>query len=292
MQVVFHIGAHCTGHDTLVRSLLKNREILGQHGVAIPGPGRYRKVIGAALQKLRGAVAANEAEDMLLDEVLDTDAADRLFLSDESFVCAPSEVLEGDTLYGQIERSAWLRNAFPRAKVEFALSIRNFATFIPALYDQVGGASVDPAAFTGGIDPRDLSWYEVVAGLRAANPDNHILVWCDEDTPVLWGEIMREVCGLDATSVLDGENDMARKVMTEDGNQRLLRYLDARPPGTEHARRQIVAAFLSKFADDTVVEQEITLPGWTDDLIDELTETYDEDVDEIARIPGVRMLLP
>jgi hypothetical protein len=275
-----------------VRSLLKNRETLGQHGVAIPGPGRYRKVIGEALQKLGGAVAANAAEDVLLDEVLDTDAANRLYLSDENFICAASEVLSGGTLYDQIEKSAWLRNAFPRAKVEFALSIRNFATFIPALYDQLGGASLDPVAFTGGTDPLDFSWYDVVAGVRAANPDSPILVWCDEDTPVLWGDIMRAVCGLDMGTRFEGENDVARKIMTPDGNQRLLRYLEARPPGTEQARRQIVAAFLSKFADDDAIEQEITMPGWSDDMIDALTDAYDEDVEEIAQIPGVRVLLP
>lgn len=292
MQVIFHIGAHCTAHDALVRSLLKNRDVLGNHGVAIPGPGRYRKVIGEALIKLRGAPATEETEDLLLDAVLDTDAAERVFLSNESFVCMASKVLEGGMLYGRIEKSAWLRNAFPRAKVDFALSLRNFATFIPALYEHLGGAELDPVEFTGGVDPRDLSWYDVVANLRAANPDSRILVWCDEDTPILWGEIMREVCGLDPTTKLDGVNDIARKIMTQEGNQRLRRYLDARPPDTEHERRKIVSAFLTKFAVDDVIEQEITLPGWSDSMIDELTEAYDEEVEEIAQIPGVRVLLP
>lgn len=276
----------------LVRSLLKNRDRLAGHGVAIPGPGRYRKVIGEALQKLRGATATAEAEDVLLETVLDTDAADRVFLSNESFICMASKVLEDGELYGKIEKSAWLRKAFPRAKVEFALSIRNFATFIPALYEQLGGAELDPVEFTGGIDPRDLSWVDVVEGLRAANPESPILVWCDEDTPILWGEIMREICGLDPTEKLDGVNDVVRKIMSQEGNQRLRRYLLAKPPKTEHAQRKIVSAFLSKFAEDDMIEQEITLPDWSDEMVDDLTEAYDEDVEEIARIPGVRVLMP
>jgi len=292
MQVVFHIGAHCTGHDALVRSLLKNRDLLAGYGVAIPGPGRYRRVIGEALKKLRGAVASAEAEDVLLDAVLDTDAAERVILSNESFVCMASKVLDGGTLYGKIDKSAWLRHAFPRAQVEFAVSLRNFASFLPMLYDELGGTTIDPREFMNGIDPRDLRWFDVVAGLRAANPESQILVWCDEDTPVIWSEIMREICNLDATAKLDGANDVARKLMTQEGNQRLRRYLESRPPKTEAARRKVVSAFLSKFAMDDMIEQEIALPGWTDELVDELTDFYDEDVEEIAALPGVRVILP
>jgi hypothetical protein len=292
MQVVFHIGAHCTGHDQLVRSLLKNRDVLAREGVAVPGPGRYRKVLSEAIVRLRGAMATAEAEEALVDAVLDTDGADRMILSNESFVCMASKVLDEGRLYARIHKSAWLRNTFPSAQVEFAFSLRNLATFLPALYEDVGGEFVDPDAFLGNTDPRDLSWFNVVAGLRAANPGCPITVWCDEDTPLLWSEIMREVAGLDPTVKIDGANDVARRIMSNEGNQRLRKYLDRRPPRTEHTRRRVVAAFLSKYADDDKVEQEVALPGWTDDLVEELTELYEEDVEEIASIPGVTVLVP
>jgi hypothetical protein len=288
---MFHIGAHCTGQDALIRSLLKNRDQLSAFGVVVPGPGRYRKVISEAMQKLRGQIASEEAEDVLLEAVLDTDAAERVFLSNESFICMASKVMEDGGLYQRMGKSAWLRNAFPRASVEFCLSIRNFATFLPALYDKLGGRDVDPVEFMAGADPRDLSWFDVVAELRAANPGHPITVWCDEDTPFLWPEIMREVCGLDPTVELDGENDVARKLMTSEGNQRLRAYLDAKPPRTELARRKILSAFLSKFAVDELIEQEISLPGWNQAMIDELTDNYDQDVEEISRIPGVTVLM-
>jgi hypothetical protein len=40
------------------------------------------------------------------------------------------------------------------------------------------------------------------------------------------------------------------------------------------------------------MEVTIDLPGWTPDLIAELTAGYDEDVARISALPGVRFLLP
>lgn len=292
MQVVFHIGAHCTGHDRLIRSLLKNRDMLAQHGVVVPGPGRYRKVLSDVLLKLRGAVATSETEDLLLDTVVETDGAERVILSNESFICMASKVLDDGRLYGKIAKSAWLRNAFPSADVEFALSLRNFATFLPALYEQMGGDFVDPIAFLGGLDPAMMSWVDVVTGLRAANPNCPIIVWCDEDTPIIWSEAMREMAGLDGYAEFDGSNDVARRLMSREGNRRMKRYFEQKPPESESSRRQVVAEFLSKYADDDQIEQEITLPGWTDDLVEELTQNYDDDLEEIAAMPNVRVLIP
>ena len=292
MQVVFHIGAHCTGHDRLIRSLLKNRDVLANHGVVVPGPGRYRRVLSDALKRLRGSEATPESEDMLIEAVIETDGAERVILSNESFVCMASKVLEDGQVYGKISKTAWLRNAFPSADVEFAISLRNFATFLPALYEQLGGITVDPIDFLDGIDPNELSWVDVVAGVREANPTSPILVWCDEDTPLLWSEIMREMAGLDPTATLTGAHDMARRIMSQEGNRRMRRYLDRKPPRTENNRRRVIAAFLSKYAEDDAIEQEILLPNWTEDLIEDLTQNYDEDLEEIAAMPGVRVLTP
>ncbi|MDU8946751.1 hypothetical protein [Ovoidimarina sediminis] len=292
MQVIFHIGAHCTGQDRLMRSLLKNRDVLAQNGVAVPGPGRYRRILAEVLKKLRGAPASAETQDVLLEAVLDLDDADRVILSNESFICAPSKAVEGGVLYPKIDKSAWLAAAFPEAEVEFALSLRNMASFLPALFEIVASEDIDAHRFLGGQDPRELTWVSVVEGLRAANPEAPILVWCDEDSPLLWPEIMRELAGLDALVRLEGENDLARTLLSREGNAKLDAYVGRRPPEDEAMRRRVVASFLSNYGEDSALEQEIDLPGWTDALIDELTAAYDEDVERIASIPRVTVLTP
>ena len=71
MQVVFHIGAHCTDEDRLLKSLLKNRDTLQQHGVIVPGPSRYRRLIRQTLKSLDGAKPAAGAEATLIKTITD-----------------------------------------------------------------------------------------------------------------------------------------------------------------------------------------------------------------------------
>jgi hypothetical protein len=73
---------------------------------------------------------------------------------------------------------------------------------------------------------------------------------------------------------------------------RLLSYLKTRPPQTEIQKRRIIAAFLDKYAIEEAIEDEVDLPGWTDAVLQQLTEMYEEDVYEIARMPGVNFISP
>lgn len=106
MQVAFHLGAHCTDEDRLVRSLLKNRGVLASRGIQVPAPGRYRPVLREALKALRGAEASASMGETLLDAILDDDSAQRLVLSSESFLCAPRRAVEDGALYPLAARKA------------------------------------------------------------------------------------------------------------------------------------------------------------------------------------------
>ena len=54
----------------------------------------------------------------------------------------------------------------------------------------------------------------------------------------------------------------------------------------------MIAAFLDKFAIEDALEEELDMPDWTDELVEQMTEIYDADVAQIQQIPGIRMLLP
>ncbi len=64
------------------------------------------------------------------------------------------------------------------------------------------------------------------------------------------------------------------------------------PGMSEAQKRRVIAAFLDKFARDEAIEEELDIFGWTDDLIDELTEIYDDDLYEIQAIPGINLITP
>lgn len=291
MHVVYHIGAHCTDEDKLVRSLLKNRGQLAPQGVVVPGPGRYRPVLREALRSLRGRPASHDMQETLLDAIIDEDRAERLVLSSESFLCAPMRAVTDGVLYPMAEsKSPWFSQLFPEDSCEYFLAIRNIAAFLPALVARLNAE--DRAAILATTDPESLRWTDVVVALRDANPDAALTVWCDEDSPLLWPEIICAMTGLPEGSSVEGADDRLREAMTDAGAARMAAYMEANPPPTVALRRRAQAAFLDSFADAARLEQELDLPGWTETTIETLSAAYEADCARIRALPGVTFLEP
>lgn len=289
MHISYHIGAHCTDEDQLVRSLLKNPDVMVKEGIAVPAPSRYRPIISNAVNTLAGQRASQDTQDVLLESMLDTDTAERIVLSHESFMGGPQAAVDGDVLYPKArDKTFALRNLFPDAKVEFFMAVRDPATWVPALHGKLTNTSF--AEFRASIQPEAFLWSEVVHDIREANPDSPITVWCNEDTPMIWPEVMHEVTGLDAQVQLMGGFDVLAQIMEREGIKRLRSYLGTHPPVNEIQRRRVLSAFLDKYAIDEQIEEELDLPGWTPELIEALTAAYDDDMIEIGRMPGVTLL--
>ncbi len=291
MQVVFHIGAPCTDGDLLIGSLLKNRAVLAREHVIVPQPTRYRAVVRDTGRALSGRSATDEVQEALLDAIVDEMDVDRLILSDPRFICINRLVVQGAQIWPMIDRqAAQLRALFPEAEVEFFIGMRDPATLIPALFRS--SRFKDFEEFTENMQPHAVAWSEMLRRLRVAQPDCPVYTWCNEDTPLLWGEVMRELAGVGGDVTLDGMDDLAETIMEEAGFGRMKAYLRDNPPETEMQRRRIVAAFLDRYAREDAIEETLDLPGWTEDLIEDMTASYEADMDVIARIPGVTLLAP
>lgn len=291
MKISIHLGAHCTDEDQLLRSLLKNSEYLLDQDVCVPGPSRYRGLISDALVKLAGQVADHETEEMILDALISSDGAKRLVIGHQNFLGAPHRALEHNTLYHLAQRNTvWQRNLFPSHEIEFFIALRNPATLVPALLSSVNANQKD--ALLAELDPYALHWSSVIEDIREANPDCPITVWCNEDSPMIWQEVLAAVTALDPARQFDGRFDILNAIIQKVGMQRLHDYLEARPDLNGVQQQRVIAAFLDKYAIPERVEQEIDLPGWTAELVDELTDAYDEDVEHIEHVPGVRVLMP
>lgn len=103
MQIVYHIGAHCTDQDALHASLVKNKAALVQNQVALPHPRKYRNVIRENLQAMaRGERPDMSGEELLVDILGDSDAK-RMILTNANFICVPNRIFEGgDSLYSRV----------------------------------------------------------------------------------------------------------------------------------------------------------------------------------------------
>ncbi len=291
MQVIIHTGAHNTDEDRLLKCLLRNKDSLAKRGVSVPGPGKYRNLLKEAFQAMQNAEPAVDAREILIDAIIDEEMADRLILSNPHFFGPKrSAVLDG-VLYPEAVRGlSQLQKLFHIDQIEVFMAIRNPATFLPAVLGK--SPETKMRAAMGDRDPRELRWSDTLAIIREQFGNVPITVWCNEDTPLIWAQIIRELAGLAHGEPIIGEFDLLTNIMSKEGMKRLRAYLDDHKGLTENHQRRVITAFLDKYAIQDAVEEELDLPGWTSELVDEMTDIYDDDLLRIQRIPGVQLITP
>ncbi|MEY5037677.1 MAG: hypothetical protein RL472_783 [Pseudomonadota bacterium] len=290
MRIVYHLGAHFTDDERLLRCLLKNRDVLAQHDIVVPGPNRYRRLLRETATKLKGKAATVDEQALILEQIMEEDRADRLILSWESFLSLPNYVLNERLYPAAGDRVRAFCQIFPQIEAEFHLAIRNPASFLPQLHGRLKPENYRD--FLNGADPLDMSWLDVIERIVDANPGVPLTVWCDEDTPLVWPEVLRAVAGLPEGLALEGEDDLHAGLMSSEGVARLKAYLESHPPQSVMQRRKIVSAFLDKFALPERIDQEIEMPGWTADMVTEMTQAYEADVARIAQMGEITFLAP
>jgi len=291
MDIVFHIGANCTDDDRLLKSLLKNGDTFADHGIKVPGPGKYRRLIRETIQALNGAPPAENTRTLLLDEILDGDQPKRLILSNANFICVPNRVFENGVLYDQAETKVrGLLALFPQDNIELCLALRDPATFVPEVFKKSKAATFQ--AYMKGYHPALMRWSELVRRIRNTAPQCKLTVWCNEDTPLLWPQLIREMSGVPTDTSINGGYDLLSAIMSTEGMTRMLAYMRSHPPQTEPQKHRIIAAFLDKYALDEEIEETVDLPGLSDADVAELTDLYDADVEVISQMDDVNFIEP
>ena len=291
MQVVLHTGAHETDEDRLIKCLLKNKGDFAKSGTALPGPSRYRRLIRDAMHALERGDASPRAREVLLDAILEEDMPDRVVLSNDSFFGVIAMAVSGGVFYPKAEKKLLeFRQLFPDDDIELFMAIRNPASFLPAALKTSKFAALPD--LIGGCDPQQLRWSELFSRIRTALPDIPITIWCNEDTPLIWGQIMRDIAAIAPDTKISGAFDLLYEIMSKDGMKRFRAYLKSHPVMSEAQKRRVIAAFLGKFALEEAIEEELDVPGWTEATVEELTNLYEDDVFAIQNIPGLRMIMP
>lgn len=290
MRIVYHLGAHFTDEERLLNCLLANRDVLAEHSIAVPPTRRFRTLLREAAVRLKGQAATVEEQALILEEIMTEDMADRLILSWESFMALPGWAMKKSLYPSAGARTRAFSQIFPQIEAEFHVAIRSPATFLPLLFDRLKPES--HAAFMEGTDLYALRWSTVIRRIRASNPGAQVTVWCDEDTPLIWPEVLRAVSGLPSEVPLSGEDELLATLMSGEGVARLRSYLANHPPQNILQRRRVVSAFLDKFALPERINMQVEMPGWTEEVVNHLNALYDADIAEIAGMDGVDFMAP
>ncbi|QFT80416.1 hypothetical protein FIU89_07320 [Roseovarius sp. THAF27] len=291
MQVVIHAGAHMTDEDRLIETLMANREMLAEIGTDVPDPKSYRKLLRDILNTVSDRGLTAETRNEVLAAVDHDPGTDRLVLSNQAFFGTPKMAVGQGMFYPAAEtRIAAFQEIFANDQLELFLGLRDPATHLPALFAKTPHDTM--ADFLNGVEPSAFRWSETIARFRRTFPEMPITVWCNEDSPLIWSQVVREMAGLDPHAQFEGEFALLQEIMTSAGMKRFETYLASHPGMTEIQKRRVISAFLDKFVKDEEIEEELDLPGWTAELVDTLSEAYDEDVYEIERIQGVQFIAP
>ena len=289
VSFVYHLGAHCTDEDMLIRSLLQDGKTLARRKIIVPRPRTYRSRLSDAANTHRETPMPDAERQKLYDTIMKGYPAERVIFSQENVLCMPARVFDAKGFYEKASfRSTWLRALFPDNPCEFFIAVRNPATYIPAALRQDGVPGY--AKFMQGVDPRGVRWSTVIQALQDNNPGCPITVWCNEDTPLIWPTVLREIADVDLDFTFRAEFEVLKSIMAEDGFARMQSYLQSHKPTNEIQRRRIFAAFLDKFASDEAIEEEIDLPGWTPELVEEITAAYEDDIYVIERMSGINFI--
>ena len=291
MQVVLHAGAHVTDEDRLINCLVDNAGMLAERGTIVPRPDDYRILLRDIVNAATQDGVSPDAREVILDAVLPgEEEAERVILSNDGFFGTHKMAVKRMFYPAACARLEAMRKIFPDDEVELFFAVRNPATFMPALLAMTNFNTIDDVF--RGYDPFSFRWSELFERIRAQVPDIPITVWCNEDTPLIWGEVVREMAALDATVGFEGEFSLLSEIMTETGMKRFHAYMGEHPGMSEIQKRRVISAFLDKYADEEAVEEEYDIDGWTEDKINQLTDIYEDDIMAIPQVPGVTMITP
>ncbi|WP_062563753.1 hypothetical protein [Paracoccus aminovorans] len=291
MQVVFHCGVHGTDLYRMVKTLLQNRDWLLRNGIEPVTPNRHRDVFNEALSALNGGAATAEMEQVMLDAILDSDDPQRIICSTPTFLGKAERALSLDGLYAAAgEKMAALANLFPSAEVEFFMGLKNPATLIPFVLAQEGSGTY--AEVMGGIDPESLRWAPAIRRILTALPGHRLVVWCHEDTSLIWPEVVRRISTMPSDVPLKAGLQILGDILHPDGIRMIRDAMAQETRLTIESRRRIFSAALQKHALPDQIEVELNLPGWDQALVDRIGAAYDDDMAEIAALPGVEFITP
>jgi hypothetical protein len=262
MQVIFHAGAHCTDGERILKCLLRNKQSFSARGVAVPDPGKYLELLGQSFRAMSTLPPAADARDVLMDAILDEENADRMILPNAYFLGSRRFAAQEGRIYPAApERVSHLRKLFTGDRLDLFMGIRNPATFLPAVLGNTTPEEHSDAL--GGARPQSLRWSDCLNRIRAAAPDMQVTIWCNEDTPLLWAHIIRQMVGLKDHEKIVGGFDLLGDLITREGMQRFRAYLQKHPRLNEKQKQAVIAAFLESFAIPDKLEEELDLPGWT-----------------------------
>ncbi|MEL6933572.1 MAG: hypothetical protein AAFO17_10835 [Pseudomonadota bacterium] len=283
MRLAIQAGVHHTEFSQLNRCLRLNSRLFFRHGSSVANANS-----NAYLSDFLSSATQPDwnGEFDWKEIIAKQDLEKRVVITSENFFGGPIFLAGAPQFYSNAtpRLSAFLKFASPD-ELKMVFTIRNPATFLPSLYE--GSTIKSFSDMVRGADPRDFKWSEMVLKLSREFPEVSFHIFCYEDLPMVWGDMIRLIGDLEPSASVRGEYSFVEKLMKPAGYQRLISYISGVPELSALQRRRVLTAFLDKYAIQEKIEQSIDIEGWSEDFIDILTKQYEDDLQVMTNLPNV-----
>lgn len=291
MQVVIHAGAAFTDHGQLLGSLLANRSGLADRGLAVLGPRPCRQFVKEMSDAQVQDRPFAEAQETLRGILPDGEAIRRVVLSSDKFFGPRRTALQQGQIYpfaGQ--RTAYTAQLLGDCDINLFVGLMNPGSFIPKVLMSLHETQRE--AILHSTDLSCLNWLSMIEDLQDLASDVQLTLWENEDTPLIWGDILRAMAALPEDVALKDEHALLASLLTETGKKQLLQLIREETAQHPRDRREKLETIFEEHALPDQIEEELHLPGWSADVVDAFSELYQQDLAKIRAMPNIRFLQP
>lgn len=289
MQVVIHAGVPYTDAGQLLANLAAHKGALYKAGTLPLGPRRCRQFVKVMSDAMASGLPLAEAREQMNAVLPDAADIQRVVVSSEKFFGPMRAALQHGQIYPFAgKRAAYTQDLLNGAQIEIFAGLMNPGLFIPRVL-----TALDPARTRSILDTTDLSclsWVTMIEDLGDLVPDVKITLWENEDSPLIWGDILRAMAGLPDSIAIPGEHTLLASLLTEQGKHQLLPLIQQEQSGARLASGAELARLLEAHAQPDRVEEELDLPGWSTEIVSAFSELYAQDMAKIRTMPNVRVL--
>ena len=168
-----------------------------------------------------------------------------LYMGIPGFFGAPKETFRTMHFTARDQQFGAFCGTVPRGSNASVPCLRNPATFIPAMMAE---AKTDNLNFImNKSDPRALRWSDLLKSIRERFPALPMTIWCTEDSPFIWGQLMRLAGGFSPSTPMVGSYSLMESILSKEGFTRFQAYLEKLPEINERQKHKVMFAFAERF---------------------------------------------
>lgn len=288
MRIAVHAGVHFTDGARLIKSVRKEQKCLKAVGIVAPAPRSYRTELKRFLNHSKSSEDMRKLQRLRMNSI--DDDAETLVLSSPSVFGREAQAIGAGHFYpSAVQNLVELKKLYPGSQIELFVGLKNPANFIHSAISKCRPRKAKKILTR--MDPLVFCWSELVERLMEEVEVVRAHVWCHEDTPLIWSQILREILQIDYSVALKSEFDLVAELMLPEGYKRLLDYLQDKPTLTELQKKRVTSAFLEKYADVAKIEEDFS-HYWPRPILEDINILYEEDLERLARLPTVNVITP